>query len=1124
VGAGTVRNTLTLEAGVTPPLVRSGDINLDGTLINRTTNLRFEAGFKAVTQSVASSDAGGSTRFFTASLAEGSFGGTGTLRNEGTLAVDLSGLRGRTYDYFGISTSEFSGLNWTPGIENLGTATLGGNSAVGPSFDTLTSGGTFTGPITNSGNLTFFGQIGLSTLTQTAGTTTLLNGPSVVGGSWSVGTGSTMTAPNGAYLAVNLTNSGALDFGAGTTVGTLQNQAGGTVRVAGMLATQPTFLTGNAGTLILDGATAGLRNIGTTVINGRFQPGDPLALGSIAGGTLELRNGANVTLDNGIGAAANVVVGSGSALLFTGGTLNGPGALSILSSAVVNQTGGSLNRDVSIGGTFNWSGGSWSSGGTTTIGSGGTLVMNGSGSHDFIFRPIVNNGTVNWTGGALQSGAGGSFTNNGMFNDAASAVINTHGFYGGPFSFTNTGTYNKTAPGTTTVEIPFTNSGTMNVQAGTLRLAGGGSFSAAGALSVAAGATLAFASDYTIPDASRLSGGGTFLFTQMLNLSGNVNLPGFQMTAGKLAGSQTFNNAVIWNGADLSTGGTTTIGATGTLTMSGSNSHDFIFRTIVNNGTVNWTGGALQSGAGGGFTNNGTLNDSASASFFTAGFYGGPFSFTNTGTYNKTAPGTTTVEIPFTNTGTVNVQAGTLRLAGGGSLSGAGALSVAAGATLAFASDHTIGDAARLGGAGHFLLSAGTLSLSGTLATPHFQQTGGRLAGTYTLAGTYDMNSTDWNFGGTTTIANSGVLNVTVGLDFLSRAIVTSGTVNWSGGNLQSGLGGSITNHGTFNDAASASMFASGYYGGAFTFTNTGTYNKTAAGTTDIQIPFTNTGVVSVQAGQLNAGGVVSGGVLPGGTWRVADGARLALDGDTAVARNAATVVLTGANSLFNGLNSLTNNSGSLSLLGGRTFNTSAAFINSGTLLIGSGSSFATSGTFTNSGTLNVLGAFAAGGGLTNLGTLAGAGAITGSLTSGGTLAPGNSPGLLTVTGNLTLLSTSQLVMELGGMVEGVSYDSIDVTGAITLAGGLNVVLVNGFSPVSGASFNLIDAASFGGNFASVNLPSLPGGLTWNTAALATAGLISVSGSAIPEPSTYAAWAGALALAMGVWVRRRARV
>jgi hypothetical protein len=233
--------------------------------------------------------------------------------------------------------------------------------------------------------------------------------------------------------------------------------------------------------------------------------------------------------------------------------------------------------------------------------------------------------------------------------------------------------------------------------------------------------------------------------------------------------------------------------------------------------------------------------------------------------------------------------------------------------------------------------------------------------------------------------------------------------------------------------------------------------------------------------------------------------------------------VLTGAGAVFNGLNSLTNNSGSLSLLGGRAFTTSAAFANSGTLVVGSGRAFSTSGTFTNTGTLNVTGSFAAGGGLTNLGTLAGAGAITGSLTSSGTLSPGNSPGLLTVTGNLTLLSTSQLVMELGGTVEGVTYDSIDVTGVITLAGALNVVFVNGFLPVSGASFNLIDASSFSGSFSAVSLPTLPGGLTWNTTALATAGLISVGASAIPEPATYAVIAGLGVLGLAMWRRRAVR-
>ncbi len=825
---------------------------------------------------------------------------------------------------------------------------------------------------------------------------------------------------------------------------------------------------------------------------------------------------------NGVpGSSTDAEVSSGS-VTWSVGTLNGSGALTILSGATFNQTGGSLARDTAIGGAFSWTSGDWNSGGTTTVQGGGTLAMSVSGSNDFLFRALVNYGTVNWTTGSLQSGAGGSITNNGAFNDSASSSIFTSGYWGGPFNFINTGTYNKTAAGTTTISIPFANSGAVVLTAGTLSFDGGGSFDSTGTASAAAGTTLLFNSSYTIADASGLTGAGIFTFTNNLNISGNINASGFRVTAGSLAGTQTFNSTVTWNGGNLNSGGTTTIGSAGTLTMSGSGSHDFLFRALVNNGTVEWTGGALQSGAGGSITNNGTFNDSASSSIFTSGYWGGPFSFTNAGTYNKTAAGTTAIEVPFTNSGTLNLTAGNVELRAGGTLTAAGTFVAGAGTQLVFTNGYTIDDAARLSGPGLFSLSGGTLSLTGTLAAPHFQQTGGRLAGTYTLAGTFDMSGTDWNFGGTSTIAGSGVLNVAAGLDFLSRAIANSGTVNWNGGGLQSGLGGSITNDGTFNDAASNSIYASGYYGGAFNFTNTGTYNKTAAGTTTISIPFANTGTVNVQAGTLQLDGNVSGGTLSAGTWRVGDGARLNLAGDAAITHNSATVVLTGAGSVFNGINSLTLNDGTFSLQGGRAFSTGAAFTNAGTLIVSAGSSFATTSTFTNSGTLNVNGGFTAGGGLTNTGTLGGSGTFTSSLTNSGTLSPGNSPGLLTVTGNLTLQGSSVLVMELGGLVEGVSYDSIDVGGVLSLGGALNVTFVNGFSPMTGATFNLFDAASFNGTFNSMSMPTLANGLSWDTSALASSGLLGVTGTAIPEPSTYAAFVGLGALGLVIIRRRRA--
>jgi len=74
--------------------------------------------------------------------------------------------------------------------------------------------------------------------------------------------------------------------------------------------------------------------------------------------------------------------------------------------------------------------------------------------------------------------------------------------------------------------------------------------------------------------------------------------------------------------------------------------------------------------------------------------------------------------------------------------------------------------------------------------------------------------------------------------------------------------------------------------------------------------------------------------------------------------------------------------------------------------------------------------------------TLAGSGSIAGTVTvdNGGILSPGNSPGVLTV-GALTLNNTSILNYELGSPAS----DRVDVTGALTLDGILNVQAAVGF-------------------------------------------------------------------------------
>lgn len=74
-------------------------------------------------------------------------------------------------------------------------------------------------------------------------------------------------------------------------------------------------------------------------------------------------------------------------------------------------------------------------------------------------------------------------------------------------------------------------------------------------------------------------------------------------------------------------------------------------------------------------------------------------------------------------------------------------------------------------------------------------------------------------------------------------------------------------------------------------------------------------------------------------------------------------------------------------------------------------------------------------------GSVSGVGTIDGDVTNAAELSPGNSPGLIKVGGNYLQLSTGTLTMEIGGVLAG-QHDSLQVTGNVTLAGRLNVVVL----------------------------------------------------------------------------------
>ena len=132
-------------------------------------------------------------------------------------------------------------------------------------------------------------------------------------------------------------------------------------------------------------------------------------------------------------------------------------------------------------------------------------------------------------------------------------------------------------------------------------------------------------------------------------------------------------------------------------------------------------------------------------------------------------------------------------------------------------------------------------------------------------------------------------------------------------------------------------------------------------------------------------------------------------------------------------------------------------------------------------------------------GVIGGSGSIGGDLeNSGGTVSPGNSPGVLTIEGDYHQSTGGKLRIELGGLTVGQDYDMLDVGGEVLLEGGtLEVLLLDGFTPSAGDLFDILDFGSLSGSFDAIDLPA---GIAWDTSQLLTGGTLSVA--AVPEPAS----------------------
>jgi hypothetical protein len=252
-------------------------------------------------------------------------------------------------------------------------------------------------------------------------------------------------------------------------------------------------------------------------------------------------------------AAATAVTGTGA--LTINGTLTltgtGPTGSAITTLNLTGTLAGS--GDLTVTGSLVWRGGRMTGSGVTRVAAGATALLRpcfcgGLPPSDGILdsgRVFENQGLVQmWdpaagsaVGASLLMQTGARILNAGTWNFPNAEDYPT-AIRGGMFgddsspSFANSGTLNKSGPTTTTIAVPFTNTGSVNVNGGILRLWGAqepGLVTDTGPYTVAAGASVVLATG-----ARELATGSSVGGAGAATLGGDVRVSGSGVNVGSL--------------------------------------------------------------------------------------------------------------------------------------------------------------------------------------------------------------------------------------------------------------------------------------------------------------------------------------------------------------------------------------------------------------------------------------------------------------------------------------------------------------------------------------------------------------------------------------------------------------
>jgi autotransporter-associated beta strand protein len=997
---------------------------------------------------------GGAAGIGTASVGSVGVGGAGvvgsdiTIVNSGTIAGGFNG----------DGTIRANAITFTGGVNALelqAGSNIIGNVTAASANDILALGGTTNSSfaVSNIGasaqyqGFGIFQKLGTSTWTLT-GTTAALT-------PWSINNG-TLAISSDANLGAA---AGGLTFNGGRlrTTATLTSSRAVTLNATGTfdVATGTTTLNGNiggigaltktgTGTLVLGGnnnyggATA--IDAGTLVAASNNALPGQTAVSVNTGAALALADGVQVqigSLANGSSGGGSVRLGVGdpSTTLFIAGntattfsgSFSGPGSLELDNGASLTLTG------ASNGGNIGTIGGdltlcNCSTGGLTI--SGGSLTVNGLSQGVTVFG-----GTLTVTnGGTLQTGLDLLVAGNMIVSGAGSSVT-VNGFTGvgifgtGSVTISNGGVLNSQG-GAEIDGFPFPTAPMVTVTgAGSTWNVGGIGLSVGGGSTGARGELMILDGGVVNSTASTTIG-DAFLGRSRLVVSGSGSvLNAFNSLAiGETAcGCDLVGTLTIADGGVVNSPGSTSIGVGSTLNLG-----------------IGGLAGAINTPA--------IANDGSIVANFTDTLTLGA-NVSGAGTLSKAGAGTLILTGTNTYSGGTTITGGTLQLGNGGT-SGSLTGNVVDNGIFAINRSDTYSFGGVISGTGAFAqIGAGT-----TILTAINTYSGGSTINAGVLAVSADNNlgssSGGLAFGGGTLQFLSG---------FTSSRTVTlnagGGTIDTNGNNAT--LGGTISGSGGL--------------------TKIGTGALTLAGASSY------TGATNVNAGTLQAG--ATNAFAPSSAFTVAGGATLNLAGfnqSIGSLAGAGNVALGAATLTTGNDNTSTTFSGTISGNGGLTKT------GNGTMAL-TGASTYSGPTSINAGALVVNGSIANSAiTIGNGATLSGTGTVGATtILSGGTFAPGNSPGTITVNGNLAFQSGAIYLVQINPST-GSSANAIS-GGSATLAGTVNAAFASG--SYATRTYTILSAAGGlnGTTFNTLTTSNLPAGFTANLSYTANAVILGLT-------------------------------